>query len=523
MSGPTIRDMAVTVGEREQMQATADLRLAGLIAGAVALAVLWVVSLLAPDAPFAPSAVAEAVIRLIPGDLATFFIEMLGHWARRLLTVGAVAAALLVAVHVLVRTAGDDGPRTALAGALLAVAAAIGSFVSPTQDANPALVVLSVTGAALAYAVTARYAHDALRRADRGPDEGRRRVIRMGVGAVVGIAGGGAVLGWLARRMGGPNTDVDLVTPQVKATIPARDDFPDIPGLSQEITSAADHYVVDINLVQPTVEVEGWTLKVSGEVDRPLELTFSELQQRFEVVEEYSVLCCVSNEVGGDLIGNSAWGGVRLAEVLEAVGVRPGAADVVFSAADGYSDSIPLEAATSPSVLLAVSQNGRPLTREHGFPCRIRIPSIYGMKNVKWVESIEVVAGDYKGYWQQRGWSDIAAVRTQSRVDVAGDGFSAESGEATWVAGVAWAGDRSISRVEVTTDGGRTWSRSMLQEPVAPAAWTRWAYRWTPAGAGEFEVACRATDGEGNTQTDDVADPHPAGATGYHRVMVRVS
>jgi DMSO/TMAO reductase YedYZ molybdopterin-dependent catalytic subunit len=515
--------MTVTLAEREHTQAPVDLRLAGLVAGAVALAVLWVVSIVAADAPFAPSAVAEAAIRLIPGDLATFFIEMLGHWARRLLTIGAVAAALFIAVQALVRTAGHDGPRPVLAGGVLAVATAIASFSSPAQDANPALVVLSVTGAAVAYVISARYAYDALSKGYRRPDEGRRRVIRMGIGAVAGIAGGGVLLGWLSRRMGGPNTDVELVTPRVRATIPPRDDFPDIPGLSEEITSAADHYVVDINLVQPTVEADGWSLKVSGEVDRPLELTFSELQGRFQIVEEYSVLCCVSNEVGGDLIGNSAWGGVRLADVLDAVGVKSGAADVVFNAADGYSDSIPLDAALEPSVLLAVSQNRRPLSREHGFPCRVRIPSIYGMKNVKWVESIELVTGDYKGYWQERGWSDDAAVRTQSRVDVAGDGFSAQSGQDTWVAGVAWAGDRGVSRVEVTTDGGRSWSETMLQEPIAPAAWTRWAFRWTPSDAGEIDVACRATDGNGDLQTDAVADPHPSGATGLHRVTVRVS
>jgi DMSO/TMAO reductase YedYZ molybdopterin-dependent catalytic subunit len=515
--------MTVTLAEPSRTAAPVDLRLPGLVASAVALAVLWVFSIAAADAPFAPAAVAEAIIRLIPGDLATFFIETLGHWARRLLTIGAVAGALFVGAEALVHTARADRPRTALAGGLLAVAAAASSFTSPTQDVNPALVVLAVIAAALAYAITARLAHTTLAKSDRGPDAGRRQVIRMGIGAVAGIAGGGALLGWLARRMGGPNTDVELVAPRARATIPARDDFPDVPGLSPEITTAADHYVVDINLVQPTVEADDWSLKVVGEVDRPLELTFSELQQRFDVVEEYSVLCCVSNEVGGDLIGNSAWGGVRLADVLDAAGVKAGASDVVFHAADGYSDSIPLDAARQLSVLLAVSQNGKPLTREHGFPCRIRIPSIYGMKNVKWVESIEVVTGDYKGYWQERGWSDVALVRTQSRVDVAGDGFSAESGRDTWIAGVAWAGDRGVSEVEVTTDGGRTWSNALLQEPVAPAAWTRWAYRWTPRTPGEIEVACRATDGDGNVQTDDVTDPHPAGATGYHRVTVRVT
>jgi DMSO/TMAO reductase YedYZ molybdopterin-dependent catalytic subunit len=504
------------------MATNAGLRLAGLVAGAVALAILWVASMLTPDAPFAPSAVAETVIRLTPGDLATFFIEALGHWARRLLTAGAVGVSLLIAAEALVRTARGGTPSPALAAALLAVAAAAASLAGP-QDANLALVVAVAAAAAVAYAMTARTAYNALARDDIGPDRARRRVIGMGLGAAAGITAGGAALGWLARAMGGPDTDVELVSPSVRATAPPREEFPQIPGLSDEVTSAADHYVVDINLVQPAVEADEWRLSIGGEVYRPLEFDFSELQQRFPVVESYSVLCCVSNEVGGDLIGNSIWGGVRLADVLDAARVRPTDADVVFKAADGYSDSIPLDLARDPSVLLAVSQNRRPLTQEHGFPCRVRIPSIYGMKNVKWVESIEVIARDYKGYWQQRGWSDDAVVRTQSRIDVPTDGFAADAGVETWIAGVAWAGDRGVSKVEVTTDGGRTWSAALLQKPLARAAWTRWAYRWTPDASGEIEIACRATDGDGTTQTAEIAEPHPAGATGYHRITVRVS
>jgi DMSO/TMAO reductase YedYZ molybdopterin-dependent catalytic subunit len=176
-----------------------------------------------------------------------------------------------------------------------------------------------------------------------------------------------------------------------------------------------------------------------------------------------------------------------------------------------------------PHTLLAVSQNDQPLTQEHGFPCRVRIPSIYGMKNVKWLLSIELVTADYAGYWQERGWSDEAVVRTQSRIDVAGDSGAARAGEATWIAGVAWAGDRGVDRVEVSTDGGGTWNDALLKDPISEFTWTQWAYRWTPSGSGDVEIICRATDGEGQTQTDDVAPPHPAGATGYHRVSVRVS
>jgi DMSO/TMAO reductase YedYZ molybdopterin-dependent catalytic subunit len=208
--------------------------------------------------------------------------------------------------------------------------------------------------------------------------------------------------------------------------------------------------------------------------------------------------------------------------VLQAARIREGASDVVLRAADGYSDSIPVERAQDPSVLLAVSQNGRPLGQEHGFPCRVRIPAIYGMKNVKWLETIEVVTDDYKGYWQDRGWSDAATVRTQSRVDVVGDDFTAMAGDDTWIAGIAWAGERGISKVELSTDGGSSWNEALLKEPIAPSSWTMWAYRWKPA-AGTAEIVCRASDGEGTTQTDEIADPHPAGATGYHRVSVSIS
>nr|MBA3349153.1 molybdopterin-dependent oxidoreductase [Actinomycetota bacterium] len=210
-------------------------------------------------------------------------------------------------------------------------------------------------------------------------------------------------------------------------------------------------------------------------------------------------------------------------DLLDAAGPLPGAVDVVFRAADGYSDSISIETARSPSVLLAFAQNRRPLTQEHGFPCRVRVPSTYGMKNVKWIDSIEIVARDYKGYWMERGWSDLALVRTQSRIDVAGDSGAAVAGEATWIAGVAWAGDRGVERVEVSTDGGGTWSEAQLKEPIGPLTWRQWAFRWTPEEAGTTSVLCRATDGRGKVQTEAGAAPHPAGATGYHLREVTVS
>jgi DMSO/TMAO reductase YedYZ molybdopterin-dependent catalytic subunit len=500
----------------------ADVRVAGALATALALSLLWLFSAFLQGVPFAPAAVAEEIIRVTPGDIATFFIEALGHLARPLVTAGVVAGAFAVGTWALAVTARRGRPMFEVVGAILAVAAAAAMLASPNQDASPIAVTLAVLVAGLAYSLTARalYATGDVAQADPH----RRQMLKLGIGGVLAVSLGGGVIGWLAGKMRGPNTDVDLVAPATPAAAPAdRGPWPDIPGLTPEITSAADHYVVDINIIQPSVEADDWKLRVFGDVDNPMELTFSELQRAFKVVQEFSVLACVSNEVGGTLVGHSAWGGVRLADVLDRARIRSDAVDIIFRAADGYSDSIPVHVARRPTSLIAVSQNGRPLTQEHGFPCRVRVPSIYGMKNVKWLESIEVVPIDYEGYWQDRGWSDEAEVKTQSRIDVAGDDFAATLGRPTWIAGVAWAGERGISRVEVSVDGGRTWSDARLKDPISELSWRLWAYRWTPDKAGDHVAMCRATDGSGAVQTATEADPHPDGASGYDSATVRVA
>lgn len=497
-------------------------RIAGAGAAAVALGVLWLISGIDARISFPPVALADAFIRIVPGDVTTFMIEALGHWAMRLLSLAAVVVTVGVGGEALARSSRSGAPRPVVAAGLLAAVGVLAAVVDPSSGRSVAGSIVAVLVAAGAYAGAARLV---LGRTEPevAVDASRRRALGFGLAGVATAAAGTGALGWLVRRLGGPNTDVEIAKPVVRATVPARAGFPDIPGLTPEVTSARDHYVVDINLIAPSVEADGWTLSVAGEVEEPLVLTFSGLQERFEVVEEYSVLTCVSNEVGGNLIGHSAWGGVRLKDVLAAAAVHSDAVDVVFRAADGYSDSIPLERALDPHALLAVSQNGAPLTQEHGFPCRVRIPAIFGMKNVKWLQSIEVVGSDYQGYWQRRGWSDVAIVDTQSRVDVAGDDFSARAGEATWIAGVAWAGDRGISRVEVSTDAGNTWSDARLKDPISDISWRLWAYRWTPAAPGDAAVTCRATDGAGELQVVRIAPPHPDGATGYHSVRVAVS
>jgi DMSO/TMAO reductase YedYZ molybdopterin-dependent catalytic subunit len=496
-------------------------RVSGALASAAALALLWIASGFSKTVSFPPTAIASTVVRETPGDVATFFIELLGHWAMRLITLGALAGALLLGGEVFARTFRGRRPMPLVAGTLVVATAAVAALIEPSAQARVLPTALALCAAAATYAFMAAgiYDHLSLR---HEPDLGRRRVLRVGAGGAIGIALGGAVLGWFARRFGGgPDRSVNLVAPSSPATIPDRGPFPDVAGLSPEVTSPADHYVVDINFLKPSVEADGWTLTVKGLVDNPLQLDFSTLQRGFEVVEDYSVLTCISNEVGGPLVGHSRWQGVRLQDVLEEARVRDGTVDVAFRATDGYTDSVPLEVAMDPAVILAVAHNGEPLTQEHGFPCRVRIPAIYGMKNVKWLEEIEVVNYDYKGYWMQRGWSDGAIVKTQSRIDVTPE--DPRVGEEYWIAGVAWAGDREVSSVEVSTDGGSSWENAELKGPIAQASWRLWAYRWRPEESGEHDVTCRAVDGEGEVQIAATAPPHPAGASGYHTVGVDVS
>ncbi len=502
-----------------------EARIAGALATAVVLAALWGISGWVTALDFLPTQVATKIIRSMPGDLVTFFIESLGHLARPLLVAGVLAGAVLLGAEILARTARDGRLRPFPAGAALAVIGWLALLPTSSGGFATRGALLATLALVAAVPLYARIA-EAVAAGPGAPHThapGRRRTLRLGAGTALALALAGGVAGYFGRKLGGPNRDIALAEPRVRAPLPERAGFPKIPGLTPEITTPAGHYVVDINLVQPSVEVEGWSLRLTGEVESPLNLSFSELGQGFEVVEEYSVLTCISNEVGGDLVGSSLWGGVRLRDLLDAAGPLPGALDVVFRAADGYSDSITIETARSPSVLLAFAQNRRPLTQEHGFPCRVRVPSTYGMKNVKWIDSIEVVARDYKGYWMERGWSDLALVRTQSRIDVAGDSGAAVAGEATWIAGVAWAGDRGVERVEVSTDDGATWSEALLKQPIGPLTWRQWAYRWTPEEPGATSVVCRATDGLGEVQTNGIAAPHPAGATGYHQREVTVA
>jgi len=354
-------------------------------------------------------------------------------------------------------------------------------------------------------------------RADE-PDPVRRRLVTAGW---IGVAG--MVLGWAELgRLLFPRPDpgrlplrAASVTPTAPPS-PAPGDavFARISALAPRITSNDAFYVVDEEIVDPDIDPVAWRLRVGGAVDAPFELTYDELLA-MPAIERFQTLECISNPTGGDLISTAKWTGVPMHSLLERARPTAGALEVVSRAVGGYSDSIPLAQAMLPTTLVAFGMNGRELPRHHGFPARLLVPGLYGMKQPKWLQEIEVVERPYTGYWEARGWIKAAVVKTTARVDT----FGARAAPYT-IAGVAFAGDRGISKVEVSTDGGSSWEEAQLETELAADTWRRWALPFSPSGSGPFDVVARATDGNGATQTRAVAPPHPSGATGYDEVVL---
>jgi DMSO/TMAO reductase YedYZ molybdopterin-dependent catalytic subunit len=367
------------------------------------------------------------------------------------------------------------------------------------------LVVYAVYGVALAMA-SRMYVEQPLGEGAGNKLVSRRRVLR-GVGYAVLVVGiydiGRSLLGsWLSSGAGRVRRGDGV--------------FPNLNNLALEITPTTDFYEVSKNAFDPVVDAGRWRLEIAGMVENPFVLTYDDLKA-LPAVEQYATLCCISNEVGGDLIGNALWRGVRLKDLLQKAALKPGVVDIVLRARDDYTDSIPLARAMQDGTLLVYEMNGEPLTPTHGFPLRLIVPGIYGMKNVKWISRIEAIDYDLRGYWQRRGWDDRAEYKTMSRID-APDG--AVKSEAT-IAGIAFAGDRGISKVEMSTDGGKSWEPAEIKAPLSPYTWALWHKPWTPTATGKHRVVVRATDGKGNVQTSQFAPPAPDGSSGYDAKTIK--
>jgi DMSO/TMAO reductase YedYZ molybdopterin-dependent catalytic subunit len=355
----------------------------------------------------------------------------------------------------------------------------------------------------------------------------RRALVRSGGAIVVGSVAVGALGRYLLNgQQVPPASSGGTITPAKPADLPAGADIAtadlSTAGLSPIVIPNADFYRIDTAFVVPRVERETWRLKVNGMVDREVELTFAELTA-LPVIEQYVTIACVSNEVGGNLVGNAKWTGVALRDVLDMAGVQSSADQLVGVSVDGFTAGMPIEWVMDQSrtPMIAVEMNGEPLPREHGYPARLIIPGLYGyVSATKWLSELQLTRFDqFQGFWIPRGWAAEAPILTQSRIDVPRFGASVAAGH-TPIAGVAWAPDRGISMVEVRIDGG-DWLPARLSAPISKSTWVQWLVDWD-AAPGSHDIEVRATDGTGEVQTDQRTPPAPDGARGYHRISVVV-
>jgi DMSO/TMAO reductase YedYZ molybdopterin-dependent catalytic subunit len=274
--------------------------------------------------------------------------------------------------------------------------------------------------------------------------------------------------------------------------------------------------------VSRDVNVEQWRMTVTGEVARPMTLGWRDVLNR-DSFDQVSTLMCIDTLPGGDSLGNAQWRGISLKALLkDAKADEETARDVVFRAADGYDDSIPFARAMQDDVMLAYLMNGEKLPKEHGFPLRLLVPGLYGIKNVKWIIGIEVYNGDYQGYWQRKGWTDDGTIKIFSRIDSPGHYQPLQGPEHTFK-GLAFGGPHTISTVELSFDRGKSWQAAELEPPMSPYSWVIWTYRWRPSKPGKYQVAVRATDVKGQVQTEELVRPQPAGASGLHTIVADVS
>lgn len=468
---------------------------------AVALAAQLLLRIGWSTAPFAPYSIGNWVVRRTPGPLATEAIERLGHRAADILALSMVLA--LFAIGILLR----NRPPWLLA-AVLAAMTLLAAWLDPIP--RGAGVVLASAGAAAAGVFAATLLFASRDRSESLPSASRRRLVTGSVATVALVSMGGASL---LKRDRFETEPVDVAATNVREPDAA---FMEVPGLSPRITPRDDHYVVDINLDKPEVDSGRWALRIHGRVTNPREITFDEILA-MEGVEQPIQLLCISNSVGGDLTGNALWTTFPLADLLEPAGIEPAARAVRVRAVDGYEDVLQLDAV--PGVLVAYAMGGETLPRQHGHPVRLIIPGHYGMRSVKWVTELEIIDEQAEGYWSKRGWDAIAPMRTGVRIDTPRR-MGPVPAEFT-VAGIAWAGLRGVSAVEVSTDMGVTWAKARLEDPIGEYAWRRWRVDLS-LPPGKYQLSARGTDGEGNVQPEAYEEPHPAGVAGYDWVGLTV-
>jgi DMSO/TMAO reductase YedYZ molybdopterin-dependent catalytic subunit len=356
------------------------------------------------------------------------------------------------------------------------------------------------------------------------PDWSRRSFLIRAGGVGVGAVAAGVVGRTLLERQRyapvGSGPAVPPASETVPALLPESDLAGSVAGLTPIVMPNDRFYRIDTALLTPIVDTEGWTLRIHGLVDRETTLTWEELIG-LPMFEQYVTISCVSNEVGGQLVGNARWTGVRLRDVLDLAGVQASATQLVGRSVDGWTAGMPTAWVMDPDrePMIALKMNDEPLPPAHGYPARLIVPGLYGyVSATKWLKELELTTLEaFDGYWVPLGWAKEAPILTQSRIDTPRGG-RVSTGRVP-IAGIAWAPDRGIAKVEVGIDG--TWEEARLSRPISDATWVQWVYDWA-ATPGQHAIQVRATDGTGETQTEQRSRPAPDGARGWDGVMLEV-
>lgn len=526
--GAPAPEPAPRVGQRMRARAVGTWWRPAVAGVAAAIAGLGAAELTA--AVVAPAAspvltVGALIIDIVPAGFKDLVIGLFGTADKAVLIIS-----IGLAVVVLAALAGIvELTRPPFGRVLVVVAGAVALFAtlsrsdSATLDVLPSVVAMAVSAIVLTLLVARLRGHDPAVPPPNGLDR-RRFLAFTGASAGLGVVAliGGQLLSAGTRAADAARSLFTLPGATVRAApIPSGASL-DVAGISELITPNASFYRIDTALQVPRIDPTEWTLRITGMVENEIEITFAELLA-LPLEESVTTIACVSNYVGGDLIGNAKWLGYPIRDLLARAKPTSGADMVLSRSQDGWTAGTPLEALTDErNAILAVGMNGKPLPLEHGYPVRMIVPGLYGyVSATKWLVELKLTRFDEeKGYWTPRGWSALGPIKLSSRIDVPRENAQVPAGSVV-VAGVAWSQQVGVGAVQVKVDDG-PWQSATLADAISVDTWRQWMFTWDNASAGQHRLRVRATDAKGLVQTSALADVAPDGATGHHEITVTV-